>query len=110
MWPLLQELREQWELDRIPVAALSKLCSQGKRGWETCTLLCPSHEPGRADLVLQGQHFVISCLPGVYAKQHNPLGICTRKIGLQDKTERQAGFYFVLMSCGVAHGHSVTVC
>lgn len=109
-WPLLQELREQGDLDRIPVAAPSKLCSQGKRGWETHTLLCPSHKPGRADLVLQGQHFVISCLPGVYARQHSPQAFALKKFGVQDKTERQVGFYFVFLSCGVVHGHSVTVC
>lgn len=80
VWPLLQELGEQWDLDRIPVAAPSKLCSQGKRGCESCTLLCPSPKPGRADLILQEQHFVISCLfAWSLCKAEQSLGTYTRK-------------------------------
>lgn len=92
VWPLLQELREQWDLDRIPVAAPSKLCPQGKRGWETCTLLCPSHRPGRADLTLQGQHFVISCLPRVYARQHSPQAFAPEILVSRIKLKGKLGF------------------
>lgn len=89
---MLQELREQWDLDRSPVAAPSRLGSQGKRGWESCALLCPSHRPGRADLVLQGQHFVISSLPGVCARQNNPEAFAPEELVSRIKLEGKLGF------------------
>lgn len=46
----------------------------GKRGWETCALLCPSHEPGRADLVLLEQ----SRLSEASASQYDPCGFASK--------------------------------
>lgn len=52
--------QEQWDPDRIPVAALSELCSQGKRVWEICTLSCPSHRPHSAGTALRHLTFAWS--------------------------------------------------
>lgn len=96
---MLQELREQWDLDRSPVAAPSRLGSQGKRGWETCALLCPSHKPGGQTSFCRDSTLSSRvCLGFVRGRT------ILRKTGAQDKAGRQVGFYLVLMSCVLVTG------